>query len=168
EPPGAAANYSEKLVALPHLGCYFEPREATPLLPELAALGLDGDEPLLICPGVPFKYAPEHDRVFPEIARRLGRCRFVFFTHHRRPLSDRLQARLQVAFRAQGLQAERFVAFVPWLNKPAFLGLMSQAHVCLDSIGFSGFNTALQAVQAGLPIDAREGRFLRGRLASGI
>ena len=38
----------------------------------------------------------------------------------------------------------------------------------LDSIGFSGFNTALQAVECGLPIVTREGRFMRGRLASGI
>ena len=38
----------------------------------------------------------------------------------------------------------------------------------LDTIGFSGFNTALQAVECGLPIVTREGRFLRGRLASGI
>ena len=38
----------------------------------------------------------------------------------------------------------------------------------LDTIGFSGFNTAMQAVQCGLPIVAWEGRFMRGRLASGI
>jgi predicted O-linked N-acetylglucosamine transferase (SPINDLY family) len=40
--------------------------------------------------------------------------------------------------------------------------------VFLDTIGFSGFNTAMQAVECGLPIVTREGRFLRGRLASGI
>jgi predicted O-linked N-acetylglucosamine transferase (SPINDLY family) len=38
----------------------------------------------------------------------------------------------------------------------------------LDTIGFSGFNTALQAVESGLPVVTREGRFMRGRLASGI
>jgi predicted O-linked N-acetylglucosamine transferase (SPINDLY family) len=37
-----------------------------------------------------------------------------------------------------------------------------------DTIGFSGYNTALQAVECGLPVVTREGRFLRGRLASGI
>jgi predicted O-linked N-acetylglucosamine transferase (SPINDLY family) len=168
EPADAQANYSEKLVALPHLGCYFEPRLAAGPRPQLRELGLDGDQPLLICPGVPFKYAPQHDWVFPELALRLGRCRFVFFTHRMRALSERLHERLRAAFHARDLDAERFVTFVPWLSKAAFLGLMSQAHVCLDSIGFSGFNTALQSVQAGLPIVAREGRFLRGRLASGI
>jgi predicted O-linked N-acetylglucosamine transferase (SPINDLY family) len=45
---------------------------------------------------------------------------------------------------------------------------MREADVYLDSIGFSGFNTAMQAIECGLPIVAYEGRFLRGRLASGI
>jgi predicted O-linked N-acetylglucosamine transferase (SPINDLY family) len=45
---------------------------------------------------------------------------------------------------------------------------MQRADVFLDTIGFSGFNTALQAVECGLPVVTREGRFLRGRLASGI
>ena len=38
----------------------------------------------------------------------------------------------------------------------------------MDTIGFSGFNTAMHAVQCGLPIVTREGRFMRGRFASGI
>ena len=44
---------------------------------------------------------------------------------------------------------------------------MKRADVFLDTIGFSGFNTAVQALECGLPIVTREGRFLRGRLASG-
>jgi predicted O-linked N-acetylglucosamine transferase (SPINDLY family) len=35
-------------------------------------------------------------------------------------------------------------------------------------MGFSGFNTAMQAVECGLPIVTLEGRFMRGRFASGI
>ncbi len=58
--------------------------------------------------------------------------------------------------------------FIPWQQKPAFYELLRRADVFLDTIGFSGFNTALQAVECGLPIVTREGRFLRGRLASGI
>ena len=45
---------------------------------------------------------------------------------------------------------------------------MQQADVFLDTIGFSGFITATQGVECGLPIVTREGRFLRGRLSSGI
>ena len=168
EPEAAQAHYTESLVALPHLGCHFEPLNIAPAPVDPAQAGIDPRLPLLICPGVPFKYAPQHDWVFPEIARRLGRCRFIFFAHWTRTLSDRLARRLQVAFKARGLSYERFVTFIPWQTPAGFLGWLRQADVYLDTIGFSGFNTALQAVECGLPIVTREGRFLRGRLASGI
>ena len=45
---------------------------------------------------------------------------------------------------------------------------MNCANVFLDTIGFSGFNTAMQGVECGVPIVTREGRFMRGRLAGGI
>ena len=45
---------------------------------------------------------------------------------------------------------------------------MRHADVMLDTIGFSGYNTAVQAMECGLPLVTREGQFLRGRLASGI
>jgi predicted O-linked N-acetylglucosamine transferase (SPINDLY family) len=169
EPAGAGRNYSEKLVSLPNLGCFFEPRPAEgPRPATLGELGIDTDCPVFVCPGVPYKYAPQHDWVFPELARRLGRCQFVFFNHRAQAQMERVRTRLQEAFAARGLPPEHFIVFAPWLTKAAFQGVMSQARACLDTIGFSGFNTALQAVQAGLPIVTREGLFLRGRFASGI
>ena len=167
EPEGAQANYTERLVALPHLGCCVQPEAEQPL-GGLEHLGVDLSPPLLLCPGTPFKYAPEHDRVLAQIARELGRCRFVFFTHWAQALSEKLRLRLARAFGQEGLDAARYISFLPWLTRPAFFGLMQRADVFLDTIGFSGFNTALQAVQCGLPIVTREGRFLRGRLAGGI
>jgi predicted O-linked N-acetylglucosamine transferase (SPINDLY family) len=168
EPEGAQAHYSERLVALPNLGCAVQPSAPPPLALERARLGLDPGAPLFVCPGTPFKYAPEHDDVLPAIARELGACQFVFFTHWARALSEKLRARLAAAFARAGLDAGRHLRFLPWLSTAEFHALMRQADVCLDSIGFSGFNTALQAVECGLPMVTREGRFQRGRLASGI
>jgi predicted O-linked N-acetylglucosamine transferase (SPINDLY family) len=67
-----------------------------------------------------------------------------------------------------GLNFTDYGVFIPWQPRPSFYGLMKRATVFLDTIGFSGFNTAMQAVDCGLPIVTREGRFMRGRLASGI
>jgi len=167
EPDGAQANYTENLVALPHLGCFVQ-RGAEQPPAALDDLGFDLPSPLLLCPGTPFKYAPEHDHVFPRIARELGQCRFVFFTHWTQALSGKLRQRLERAFAREGLDFGRYVTFLPWLTRPAFFGLMQRADVFLDTIGFSGFNTALQAIQCGLPVVTLQGRFLRGRLASGI
>jgi predicted O-linked N-acetylglucosamine transferase (SPINDLY family) len=168
EPGGAQANYTERLIVLPRLGCFVERARAGARVPDVGAWGIDEGVPLLICPGAPFKYAPQHDWIFPEIARRLARCRFVFFTHRLAALSAKLSRRLQGEFARNGLDIDGFVSFVPWQDKAGFYGLMERADVFLDTIGFSGFNTALQAVECGLPIVTREGRFMRGRLASGI
>ena len=92
----------------------------------------------------------------------------VFFELNPRGAREALIARLQAAFARAGLDYERYVIFVPPLVRPAFHGLMKRADVFLDTIGFSGFNTAMQAVECGLPIVAWEGRFMRGRFASGI
>jgi predicted O-linked N-acetylglucosamine transferase (SPINDLY family) len=168
EPPGAQRHYTERLVELPNVGCCFEPWRAEPEAPDLGRWGIEPDAPLLLCPGTPFKYAPQHDHVYVEIARRLGRGRLLFFGHSVAALSEKLSRRLAAAFAAGGLDFDRFVSFIPWQSRPAFYGLLRRADVFLDTIGFSGFNTAAQAIECGLPIVTREGRYLRGRLASGI
>ena len=168
EPPNAQDNYTERLVALPHLGCFYKPFPVAAASPDLHGLGIVPELPLLLCPGVPFKYAPQHDWVLTEIARRLGRCRFVFFTHRLSKVSEKLRQRLEIVFVRSGLDFDEFVRFIPWQSSSGFYGLMKRADVYLDTIGFSGFNTAMQAVECGVPIVTREGRFLRGRLASGI
>jgi predicted O-linked N-acetylglucosamine transferase (SPINDLY family) len=169
EPAGAEAHYAERLVRLPGLGCSYSPVPAAPAQLDPAALGIREGVPVLLCPGAPFKYTPRHDAVMIEIARRLGECQFVFFTPGQaQELVQRLRARFERSFAAAGMDFGAFAAFIPWQSRSAFYGLMSQADVYLDTMGFSGFNTAMQAIECGLPIAAYEGRFLRGRLASGV
>ncbi len=124
--------------------------------------------PVLVCPGTPYKYLPEHDDVLVRIARRLGRCQFLFFVDQAPRLSRLIEARLESAFEQEGLCASDFVRFLPRQSRPAFFGLLRRSDVYLDTIGFSGFNTAMQAVECALPIVTCDGRFMRGRLASGI
>jgi predicted O-linked N-acetylglucosamine transferase (SPINDLY family) len=168
EPPAGAEHYSERLVRLPGLGVCLAPQKIVPREADLAALGIRDGVPLLVCAGMPFKYTPRHDAVLLEIARRLGECQFVFFTPQPPELAQRLRGRLERAFAGAGLELSAFVAWVPWQDRASFHGLLSQADVFLDTMGFSGFDSALQAIECALPIAAWEGRFLRGRLASGL
>jgi len=168
EPANAQENYTEQLVALPHLGCFYQPTPVAAVDVDLGSLGIDTGSPLLICPGMPFKYAPQYDSVITEIARRLGRCRFIFFRSQLNSTWDNLHRRLEAEFARSRLVFAHFVTFIPWQDRPGFYGLLKRADVFLDTIGFSGFNTAMQAVECALPMVTREGRFMRGRLASGI
>ncbi|HYI87916.1 MAG TPA: tetratricopeptide repeat protein, partial [Burkholderiales bacterium] len=166
EPADAQANYTEKLVALPNLGCWLVPGKEESGKPP--ALEVAADEIVLLCPGNAFKYAPQHDRLLAAIAQRVPRSRLVFFRSRPEPLAEKLRERLRESFRRAGADFERQVTFLPWQSRASFRALLKRADLYLDTIGFSGFNTAVQALECGLPIVAREGRFLRGRLASGV
>jgi protein O-GlcNAc transferase len=168
EPPNASSHYREELVALPNLGTHYEQLSPPAARPHWDALGIDPGVPRLICAGTPYKYFPEHDHILVEIAQRLGRCQFLFFEDVAPLLSRQIKTRLESAFRSGGLEAADFVRFLPRQSRPAFFGLMRECDVYLDTIGFSGFNTAMQAVECGLPIVTLEGKFMRGRLASGV
>lgn len=170
EPPGAEANYRESLLRLPGVGCSYPRSRIVPADMDITSLGLTVSRPVFLCPGVPFKYQPQHDDALVEIALALGEAQFIFFApdNHRRVLFELTQQRIGNAFRRAGLDPTAYLFTVPWLSGSQFQGLMQVSTAMLDTIGFSGFNTAMQAVENGLPIVTVEGRFMRGRLASGL
>ncbi len=166
ESASSISHYRERLICLPNLGTYLKPTApTTPLLPKAARAD---ERPLLICPGTPFKYSPQADQVLVAIARDLGACQFCFFNYKDGSLSQRLRTRLESAFKSAGLQANDYLVFRPWAPASEFHALMAQSDVMLDTLGFSGFNTALQALESGLPVIGYRGEFMRGRLASGL
>jgi predicted O-linked N-acetylglucosamine transferase (SPINDLY family) len=186
EPAQAEDNYRETLVRLPNLGVCVQPLTPTAVTPDLRALGLPDDEPLLLCPGTPFKYSPLYDALWARIARGLtvhgksgwariadrvrGRKfgRLVFFRSGNATMDLLVMQRLRRAFDREKVDFDAHVCLIPHLDRAQFFGLMQQSALMLDTAGFSGFNNALQAVEAGLPLLAHEGQFMRGRLASGI
>lgn len=188
EPADADGNYSERLVRLPNLGVYVEPLTPSVVSPDLRLLGLPGDEPLLLCPGAPFKYSPLQDHVWARIAKGLqgtggkrgwarhipdrlrgkGNGRLVFFRSNSESMDELLAHRLRRAFDIEKVDFDARVRVIPRLDRPRFFGLMQQSALVLDTVGFSGFNNALQAIEAGVPVLAHEGTYMRGRLASGI
>lgn len=172
EPADAQNHYSEQLLRLPHLGNRIQPLKIPSSDPGFAALNIDLERPILVCPGTPFKYQPADDHIFFEIARKVPDAQLIFF----RPsgvfsgtaLMNVLQGRIAEEFEAGGLRATDHVRLIRWLNFHEFHCLLRRADVMLDTIGFSGYNTAVQAIECCLPLVTREGRFLRGRLASGV
>jgi len=168
EPADAQDHYSERLVLLPHLGNRIQPLALPSVDPGFAAMNIDVERPILIFPGTPFKYQAAHDHVFAEIARRVPEAQLVFFRPSDAALANLLRVRITKEFDAAGLNVTDHVRFIRWLNLNEFHCLLRRADAMLDTIGFSGYNTAVQAIECGLPVVTREGRFLRGRLASGV
>jgi predicted O-linked N-acetylglucosamine transferase (SPINDLY family) len=171
EPRDSEGRYTERLVRLPRFGVYIDP--LFPEVPDLdlRELDLPNDEPLLLCPGAPFKYSPLHDRVWARIASGLhaaGGGWLVFFRSRSQTMDTLLEERLRGAFDREGVDFDAHVCVIPSLSRPKFFALMRRSALMLDTLGFSGFNTALQAIECGLPMLAHEGEFMRARLASAI
>ncbi|MBI2716832.1 MAG: tetratricopeptide repeat protein [Rhizobiales bacterium] len=169
EPPDASAHYTEQLVRLPNLSIYYEPVATEPVAVSRAELGLRADAAVFWCGQSLYKYLPQFDSVFARIAREAAHCQFVFLRHSGGPLVNELfEARLQRAFAALGLKASDHCVFLGRLSQSKFVAAIGQCDVFLDSIGWSGCNSALENLPHGLPIVTTPGALMRGRHSAAI
>jgi len=169
EPPDADAHYTEKLVRLPNLSIYYEPVATEPLAVSRAELGLRDDATVFWCGQSLYKYLPQYDDVFARIAREAGNCQFVFIRHNGGPpVNDLFQRRLERAFAAHGLKADEHCVHLSRLNQSKFVAAIGRCDVFLDSIDWSGCNSALESLPHNLPIVTLRGALMRGRHSAAI
>jgi predicted O-linked N-acetylglucosamine transferase (SPINDLY family) len=165
EPEGGEKFYSEKLIRLP--GTSFSYRPASfPQTKGRGDFGLKDDGVVYLCCQSLQKYLPQYDRLFPTIAKRVKNACFVFIRHRTRHLDNRRFAqRIERAFRQEGLDPATHLRFLPWLDWRDYLQLNGVADVFLDSIGWSGGNTSMEALSRQLPIVTFPTNLMRGRHA---
>jgi len=163
EPANAQRHYSEHLVELPHIGiCYTKPP-----LPETQKtrvdFGLRRDGVIYLSFQSPFKYLPQYDRVFAQIAQQVPQSQFVFLRHSSDYILERFQRRLKRTFTEVGLNSGDYCVFLPKLDRPLYWSLNLVSDVFLDTFEWSGGNSTLEAVAFGLPVVTMPGQFMRGR-----
>jgi len=169
EPPDGAAHYTEELVRLANLSIYYEPVETTPTPMTRAELTLRPDAVVFWCGQSLFKYLPQYDHVFARIAKEAGNCQFVFVRHTGGPpINELFKKRLDAAFAAVGLKASDHTVFLTRLTQSQFVSAIGQCDVFLDSIGWSGCNSALESLAHDLPIVTMRGTTMRGSHSAAI
>jgi predicted O-linked N-acetylglucosamine transferase (SPINDLY family) len=165
EPEDAQDHYTEQLIRLPHLALHFDPppmpREPSPR----HDFGLEESAFIYLSTQSLFKYLPQYDHIFPAIAVKVARARFVFIGHSDPCVTERFKNRLRKAFAEVDLSADHFCRFMPRLTYEKFLSLNMAADVLLDTMDWSGGKTTLEAIACGLPVITLPGRFMRGRHA---
>jgi predicted O-linked N-acetylglucosamine transferase (SPINDLY family) len=116
-----------------------------------------------------FKCLPQYDEVFAHIARRNTYSQFVFIERdtHSVEVAQFFRARVAKVFKCHDLDPENYLRFVPSLSTQNFLRLLSLSDVYLDSVGWSGGMTTLEALGCNLPIVTMPGEFMRGRHSYG-
>jgi protein O-GlcNAc transferase len=164
EPADADDHYTEKLVRLPNLSIHYEPPPIEPAPVDRAYFGLSEKTVLFICTQSLFKYLPQFDEVFPRIASEVGQCQFAFLNYRKSPkLGERFMHRLELAFSRHGLRCADYVKLIPHLDPAHYRALNQVADVFLDSIGWSGCNSTLEALACDLPVVTMPGKLMRGR-----
>ena len=169
EPADGAAHYTEELVRLPNLSIYYETVATAPVTMTRAELHMRESASVFWCGQSLFKYLPQYDSVFARIAKQAGDCQFVFVRHTGGPPVNALfKARLDAAFAAVGLNASDHCVFLSRLNQSQFVAAIGQSDVFLDSIGWSGCNSALESLAHDLPIVTMRGATMRGSHSAAI
>jgi protein O-GlcNAc transferase len=168
EPESAQQHYTEKLIRLPHIGIsYPKPPPPEGDRPR-SHFGLRTDAVIYLSFQSPFKYLPQFDSLFAEIAQRVPQAQFVFLKHSSTHGVRQFRQRLERAFAAVGLVAAEFCIFLNKLDRLSFWGLNQVSDVALDTPAWSGGNSTLEAVAYGLPVVTYPGEFMRGRHSAAI
>lgn len=168
EPENAEAHYCEQLVRLPNISICYE----KPAIPELMKTHSDfhlrEDAVIYLSCQSLFKYLPQFDHIFAQIAQRVPQAQFAFISSHANPITAKFQARLHRAFAQFGLNSEDYCVIVPRLDWMSYLNLNLVSNIFLDTFSWSGGNTTLEAIACGLPVVTCPGEFMRSRHAYGI
>ncbi len=162
EPHHAQSHYRERLHLLPGLGtCYPRPPAASELT--RLQLGLPDDAPLAVCAQSPFKWNPAFTRAARETLAQVPEARLVVFDSPVGNRSSAFDAYLEHAFAPFGIDARARVVRLPHRSRADFLAVLAVCDIALDTFGFSGGNTSLDALSVGLPVVTLPGVFMRGR-----
>jgi predicted O-linked N-acetylglucosamine transferase (SPINDLY family) len=163
EPAAAADHYRERLLLLPDLGTRYR-LPPVPIRHHRAALALP-EGPLVVVPQSLFKIHPDNDAVIDDLLARVPAARVLLFAGQSRLEAGRLRARL-----ARRLGTERLARlhWHPLVGRARFLEILAVADLMLDTLHWSGGNTSLDALRAGLPIATTRSRFMRGRQSAAM
>lgn len=166
EPPDAQRHYHERLLLLPGAGTAWQSPPPAVAMPR-AALGLPAGR-IYLLPQQPYKVHPDTDAALSMIAALDAEACIVLFEGERPGATRALRARLSAALAARGADPGRQLAFLPLVDRGRFLATCAAADVMVDTHHWSGGNTTLDCLHAGLPVVTVPGALMRGRQSAAL
>jgi predicted O-linked N-acetylglucosamine transferase (SPINDLY family) len=164
EPENAQEHYVEQLIRLPNISFSYP----KPIIPEVTKTRIDfqlrEDAVIYLACQSLYKYLPQHDYIFPEIAKRVSCAQFAFVASHQSShITELFEQRLQQAFAKFGLKSDDYCVIVPRQTTIGYLNLMLASDIFLDTFSYSGSLTTLDAIACDLPIVTCPGELMRSR-----
>lgn len=160
-------NYVEKLISFPGVGLKINPKDYISITAEeIQNKSINDDEFKVGCLQTPFKYHPDHDQLILDIAATIKAANF-YFIKYQDGLDHYLMNRLKRLFVKNSLNPER-VRLIDRMDKNNYQKFLKTLDISLDSIGWSGGNTTLDAFGVGLPVLTIPQSSMRSRHTSAI
>ncbi len=153
-----AGHYSETLIRLRGLPCYYYRPNAPSPLKTRKDFGFPDKTHLYLCTQSLFKFHPDFDSILGEILRcdpagnlvllesPIGYVKKMILERFRRSIPDVLDR----------------IIFVPRLEKAAYLNLIALADVMLDSYSYGGGATSAEGIGLNVPVLTLPSRFCSG------
>ncbi|MBD2181578.1 O-linked N-acetylglucosamine transferase family protein [Aerosakkonema funiforme] len=163
EPYDAENHYSEKLIRLPNIGISY-PKTAIPKVTKTRKdYQLREDAIVYLCCQSLYKYLPQYDYIFTEIAKRIPQAQFAFISNKSVHVTKLFRQRLQRAFERVELNSEDYCKILPQQYQIDYWNLNLISDIFLDTLSWSGGRTTLEAITCNLPIVTCPSEFMRGR-----
>lgn len=163
----AQNHYSEKLFCLPNIGMYLEKESFFTVNKCRSDFNLGEYDVIYLCSQMLFKYLPQYDYLFAEIALQVSNAKFVFLESYPY-LTKIFRERLDHIFSQRNLNYQDYCLFLPSLSQNDYFNLNLLSDVFLDSLAWSGDNTTREAIAFYLPIVTYPTELMRGRHSYGI
>jgi len=161
---GTQDQFTETLVRLPNLSVYLDPVLPVKERNVRGRIGLAHGALAFWCGQSNYKFQPRYDGLFPKIAQAVGPCKFLFVQYRKSVVANEdFRLRLAKAFAAEGLDARNYCLFLPQQSQEEFIAATGACDIYLDSVGWAGFNSALEAIAYDLPIVTFPQETLRSR-----
>ncbi len=164
EPTDGGDQYTEPLIRLPNLSICYDPLPvAGAATITRAEYGIKDEATIFLSSQTQHKYRPEYDAILAQIIRETGNA-VLLLVNAPEPLVQRIGN----AMEAQGVDPARCLRNTARLDWMRYLGVNKLSDVYLDTIGWSGGNTSLEALACGLPMVTLPGRTMRSRHTAAI
>ncbi len=162
EGEGAEDHYSEKLVRLARLPCYYVPPAVPKGAPLCQRLGLADEATLYGCPQTLYKLHPDFDAVMETILAG-DPSGVIVLIEGKHPGHEAL---LRKRWRGRAPALNGRALFLPRMGLGDYLALLEGLDVLLDPLHFGSGNSMYEAMLSGTPIVTWPGKFARGRIVS--
>lgn len=157
--------YSEELIRLPNIALVYKNPDLPTTPKKRSDFGIRENAFVYLSNQSLYKYLPQYDFIYPEIAKKVPNAQFVFLSNSSDIVTNKIKTRLASSFDEYGLDMEHYCLFQPRLQFSDFLSLNIASDVILDTFSWSGGKTTLEGISCGLPVVTCPGKFMRGRHA---